>query len=311
MSSPTISVVMSVYNGEKCLAGTVESILSQTFGDFEFIIIDDGSTDRTAEILEAYVKKDNRIRVFHQENLGLTKALIRGCAEARGEFIARQDCGDISRSERFAKQLEHIRSRENRVLVSCATDFFGPGHEFLYRSSGKVDDEEVRDRLLKGSVKTIRGLAGHGSAFFKKDLYEKVGGYRSEFYFAQDVDLWVRLARQGKVSFCPEVLFEVRVSAEEISGGYYEEQMAVAKIILELRDLQPGDPKSKGLLFKASLIRPKKKLKISRMRKARGLYFIAQQLKAQGHKRTRGYLKECIRCNPFHIKAWLSLFGVL
>ena len=254
-----VSVVMSVYNGAEYLRQSVESILSQEGVRFEFIIVNDGSTDESPAILEEYAKKDGRITVIHQENQGLTKALIRGCAEAKGEFICRQDCGDISKPGRLAKQLEHIRSGKDRVLVSCATNVVGPKQEFLYNTFGDVDDEAVRNSLLSGSLRTIRGLSHHGSAFFPNELYKKVGGYRSEFYFAQDLDLWVRLARYGKVSFCPEVLYEAQFTEHSISGLYRKEQIALTKIILDLRNLEPTDPKSAQLLRQASLIRAGRK----------------------------------------------------
>ena len=87
---------MSVYNGASNLAATMDSILSQEGVEFEFIVVNDGSTDATGEILDDYARRDNRVRVIHQENTGLTRALIRGCAAASGEFIARQDAGDVS-----------------------------------------------------------------------------------------------------------------------------------------------------------------------------------------------------------------------
>ncbi|MCI0528713.1 MAG: glycosyltransferase [Nitrospira sp.] len=302
---------MSVYNGAMHLRPSVESILSQEGVNFEFIIINDGSTDETPAILEDYAKKDHRVRLIHQENQGLTKALLRGCAEARGIFICRQDSGDISKPGRLAAQLRHIQSDKERVLVSCATDFVGPNHELLFTKSGEVDDEAVRNSLLKGSLKTIRGLNGHGSAFFPTKLYNKVGGYRSEFYFAQDLDLWIRLARWGKVSFCPEVLYEVRFAENEISGVYRKEQIALTKIILDLRDLEPSDPRSKELLFQASLIRPTGKRRASRKAKAKALYYIGRCLQSQGNPDSKSYFWSCVANNPFHLRAWLSLTRVL
>jgi len=298
---------MSVYNGAEHLRQSVESILSQEGVDFEFILVNDGSTDESPGILEEYAKRDSRIRLIHQENQGLTKALVRGCAEARGEFICRQDCGDLSKPGRLAKQLEHIRSGKDRVLVSCTANYLGPQNEFLYRVSGQVDDLTVRNSLLKGSLKTIRGLAAHGTAFFPAELYRKVGGYRPEFYFAQDLDLWVRLVKYGKISFCQEVLYEVRVSENEISGVYRKEQVSLAKIILALRDTETSDPTSKKLLFQASLIRPQRKRKVSNRVKAKTLYYIGRCLQSQGDPASKNYFWHCVINDPFHLKAWFSL----
>ena len=298
---------MGVYNGEKYLRGSVDSILNQTFRDFEFIIVNDGSTDNTGAILHEYAKKDPRIKIIEQQNQGLTRALIAGCQMAQGEYIARQDCGDISQPKRLELQFEHIRSVPGRVLVSCAANFLGPEGEFLYQLKGNVDDGSARSALLRGELRVIRGIVHHGSAFFPAALYREAGGYRPEFYFAQDLDLWVRLVKHGSVSFCPEALYEARLAEDQISGAYRKEQLALTGIIVVLRDLEPSDPKYKALLNKAALIRPKAKGKVSSFRRAQQLYFLGRCLKSQGNPGYKHYLWECVKLNPFYIKAWLSL----
>ena len=97
MSTPEVSVLMSVYNGARYLRAAIESVLSQQGVDFELLAVNDGSTDKSGSILDEYAARDPSVRVIHQENLGLTRALIRGCNEARGRFIARQDADDVSR----------------------------------------------------------------------------------------------------------------------------------------------------------------------------------------------------------------------
>jgi len=306
-SKPTISVVMGVYNGGEYLRGTIDSILGQTFTGFEFIIVNDGSTDNTGSILQEYAKKDQRIKVIRQENQGLTKALIAGCRLAQGEYIARQDCGDISRPGRLAKQLEHINADKNRVLVSCLVNFFGPGGEFLFTTSPDHRDASAQNSLLNAGLDGIRGIGWHGTAFFPAEAYRKAGEYRPEFYFAQDLDLWVRLIKQGNVSFCPEALYEASLGEDQISGVYRKEQLALTSIIVALRDLEPKDSEYSQLLRKAGLIRPKGKNKASWLRKSQQLYFLGRCLKSQGNQGYRHYLQECVKLNPFHIKAWISL----
>ena len=117
-NDPKISVVMAVYNGEKYLREAIDSILNQTFKDFEFIIVNDGSTDRTREILESFI--DPRIVLIHQEHMGLTKSLNRGIALAKGKYIARQDADDISMAERLEKQFNFLESHENVALLGTA-----------------------------------------------------------------------------------------------------------------------------------------------------------------------------------------------
>src|SRR6516225_9750261 len=133
---PEVSVVMSVYNGASDLAVSVDSILSQEGVEFEFIVVNDGSTDQSGQILNEYAQRDSRLRIIHQENAGLTRALIRGCQAVRGEFIARQDAGDISLPNRLQSQATLLREHHNCVLVSCWTDMIGPKGEFLYSLRG-------------------------------------------------------------------------------------------------------------------------------------------------------------------------------
>ena len=115
MNTPVISILMSVYNGEKYLHAAVDSILKQTFKDFEFIIINDGSIDRSREILESY--QDERIVLIHQENKGLTRALNKGLSLAKGEFIARMDADDSCKPERLEKQVAFLRENPGIVLL--------------------------------------------------------------------------------------------------------------------------------------------------------------------------------------------------
>ncbi len=121
-----ISVVMSVYNGAPTLGATLDSILGQTERDFECIVVDDGSTDATSAILAEYSARDPRIRVIRQLNAGLTRALIAGCAEARGVYVARQDAGDLSDPRRFELQKRALDADPEIIFVSGATLFAGP-----------------------------------------------------------------------------------------------------------------------------------------------------------------------------------------
>src|SRR5215216_1853187 len=131
-AKPNVSVVMSVYNGASSLQETIDSILAQEGVSLEFIIVNDGSTDESPQILEEYAKCDSRFKIIHQQNQGLTKALIWGCVEAKAEYIARQDAGDISLPGRLAKQLALASKNPDAAFVSCGTRFLGPGREHLY-----------------------------------------------------------------------------------------------------------------------------------------------------------------------------------
>jgi glycosyltransferase involved in cell wall biosynthesis len=303
--TPEISVVMSVYKGAEHLRESVESILSQEGVDLEFIIINDGSTDDSGSILDEYAERDNRVRVIHQENKGLTNALIWGCAEARGKYIARQDAGDISLPRRLQKQLLCMKSHGNAALVSCGTRFVGPRGEHLYDSG--QNPAEATDRLLTLDLKTIRGPSHHGSTFFSRDLYGQVGGYRPSFYFAQDLDLWLRLVEHGKYFVIPDVLYEASITVESISGLNREDQIQLAKIILEGARLRRRGMSDVPALEKATAIKPSAGRSPSRLGRAKALYFIGMCLRMRNNVEAKIYFREAVNIFPLHFKSLIRL----
>jgi len=127
MNSPDISVVMSVYNGAERLSDTINSILSQQDVSFEFIIVNDGSTDSSADIIETLMQSDARIKLINQENQGLTKSLVTACSAAQADFIARQDNGDISIRGRLLAQFETLNAQPNTVMTSTGVSTGGTG----------------------------------------------------------------------------------------------------------------------------------------------------------------------------------------
>ena len=291
-----ISVVLPLFNGAPSLPATLRSIAAQTEGDYELIAIDDGSTDETADILAAEAERDSRVRVITQANVGLTRALIRGCSEARAPVIARHDCGDRSHPERFARQLALM---DANVLVASATRFHGPRNEELYVS--RADGEAVRDSLLHADASHVRGIPHHGSAMFRRDDYFAAGGYREQFRFAQDLDLWIRLARRGSIAITDKVLYEATIEPRSISSLHRREQERLTAIAVALRD--GGD--EAALLAEAARVQPSRSAKPSD--EAAGLYFIAKCLRTQRNAAWRSYLLRALRRNPLHWRAWASL----
>jgi hypothetical protein len=299
----TISVVMAVYNGAAMLASTLDSITAQTHADFELIAVDDGSTDNTAAILTRYAARDERIRVITQENQGLTRALIRGCAAATGTLIARHDCGDRSHADRLRQQRALFDDPE-MVLASCFTRYVAPGGEELYVE--KADGEAVRDSLLHAGIQTIRALTHHGSAMFRRDAYERAGGYRAAFRVGQDVDLWVRLAKLGRIGIAPAVLYEARVEVGAISARRRHEQIASTEIALRLRDESLDDAQRAELLREAESIAPR--VRQSRRRtEALTLYFIASCLRRARHPGWWPYARQVVRRDPLLLRGWALL----
>ena len=134
---PKVSVVMSVYNSEPFIRDAIKSILGQSFQDFEFIIINDGSTDGSLQIIQSY--GDSRIRITSQENLGLTKSLNKGIGIARGEYIARQDADDISEPSRLEKQVAVLEQNSRAVLVSSNIRYFSEAWTSSPESNRHID----------------------------------------------------------------------------------------------------------------------------------------------------------------------------
>jgi glycosyltransferase involved in cell wall biosynthesis len=286
-----LSVVMAVYDGAAELPRTLASIFDQSESDFELLVVDDGSRDDTPALLRAC--RDPRLRVITQANAGLTAALVRGCAEASAPVIARHDNGDRSDPRRFAAQLALMR--DDVVLVSCATRVVGPGGEPLFVS--EADGDAIREGLLHGDVTAIRSIPHHGSAMFRRDAYLEAGGYRAQFRVAQDLDLWIRLARLGRIAIAGEPLYEATFDAHGISGGQRAAQTIATAVAVQLRDRGP----------RAELLQAAANIPRGTRDDAAGHYFIASCLLRNGDPRWREYAKRAVRSNPFHLRAWLRL----
>jgi len=300
----TISVVMGVFNAASTLDETIDSILGQTFGDFEFVIVDDGSVDETPSILAACAARDSRIRVIRQENTGLTRALIAGCAAARSPLIARQDAGDLSHPARLQLQKPLFDADEEIVFVSCQTAFVGPELEPLYEARGFAEaSRALRVLDLEQPNGVITGPTSHPSVIFRRDAYERAGGYRAAFHFGQDWDLWYRLAALGKFQMVPEVLYRARVTPESISGRSHEPQQRLGEFSLAAARARSRGESEEDILAEAARIGPSpRQTKSSR---ARGLYFIGEALRRNGDVRARRYLGQAIAASPFDVRAWI------
>ncbi|MEK6302306.1 MAG: glycosyltransferase [Acidobacteriota bacterium] len=299
--SPDVSVVMSVYNGADHLRETLDSILAQEGVAFELIVVNDGSTDQSAKILDEYASRDERVRVFQQENQGLTKSLIRGCSEARGKYIARHDAGDVSLAGKLAKQLEIIANTPDAAFVSCGTRFVGPEGEYLYDVNR--DPTSATERLLTLNLDEIQGPSSHPSAMFSRSLYESIGGYRSAFYFAQDLDLWIRLAERGRHVVMPEVLYQASVNVASISGLYRKEQIQTAKAILDCARRRRNGLSEGPALERAGEISPPAQRYNNRRARAQALYFIGVCLRDRKNPMAPDYFKRALRAYPLHLKA--------
>ncbi len=211
MDSPTISVVMSVFNGEAFLCEAVESILAQTFGDFEFIIIDDGSTDKTSEILSDYAKRDNRVRLVEQENRGRADSLNRGIEFARASLIARMDADDISLPHRLKEQVDFLNHHPEVGLLSGAFDLIGSENKILDTIRLPAEDPEIGTRMLDYNA------ICHPAVVMRKNVALASGGYRKQLLDADDYDLWLRMAERTHLANLDSIILKYRVHPGQAS----------------------------------------------------------------------------------------------
>lgn len=213
VTSPRVSVVMSAYNEERYIAGAIESILAQTFTDFEFVIVDDGSTDRTVEIIESY--DDPRIRLLRQpQNHGVVAAWTRGIAESTGEYIARMDADDLSHPERFERQVAFLDRHPDVAAVGTTYRLIDHDGITLQTAASLLGDAVMRAGLLHVNV------IAHPSVMMRRTAFVASGGYREEAFPAEDYDLWCRMARLPgcQVENLPEVLLDYRVNPNGVSS---------------------------------------------------------------------------------------------
>lgn len=292
--SPDVSVVMSVYNDAAYLCDSVESILGQKGVRLEFIVIDDGSTDRSGAILDEYAAKDSRLRVVHQENQGLTISLITGCSLARGKYIARQDSDDISLSDRLRRLAIELNSHNEAAVVASSSAMIGPGGEFLFNKYSEGDSIDAQNDTFC-----------HGSLMFRHDAYERIGGYRSDFRAAQDVDLQFRLAEAGKVRFIRDLLYAYRIDERSISA-LSPLQRKLAQLAELARDARRAGEDESKVLAEAARVGSIPS-RASRSEPGTGNYFIGRCLYAQRDRRALPYLWASCKTRPFSLRCWLAL----
>ena len=215
-----VNVVMGVYNGERYVRQAIESILSQTFSDFEFVIVDDASRDKTRSILEEYKKRDKRVRVvLNEKNIGLTKSLNEGIQSSDGMYIARMDADDICHPERLKLQAAFLDKNPNcGVVGSWYVKVDEQGKE-LWRKKLPLKDEELRSLLIKANI------FPHASVMLRRAALDKVGLYDESWKLTQDYELWFRITSQYKIGVIPEFLLFSRTSGSSLTSTRNREQI--------------------------------------------------------------------------------------
>ena len=221
---PKISVIMSVYNEERHLRASIESILNQTFTDFEFIIVNDGSTDASLEIIMSY--NDGRIQIVNnEENSGLTKSLNKAIKKAHGEYIARQDADDISLPSRLELQHEFLEKHPEVALI-------GTGIYVIDEKGDKLEKRIMHPNPKTSLLKGNRFI--HGSVMFRKSVIDELGAYNETLKYSQDYELWLRMSKKYDVRNLTTPLYKLRMHKGSILSRKVEEQQMYAVLARKL-----------------------------------------------------------------------------
>ena len=210
-SPPTVSVVMSVYNGQAFLAEAIESILNQTFRDFEFLIVDDGSTDATPEILSTYAKQDGRIRIVRHQNKGRAVSLNIGIEQSKSPYVARMDADDISLPNRLKEQVEFMERHPEVGLLSGSYERIDGEGRLLDTVPLLPRNEEIKLAML------VNNAMCHPAAMMRREVAIACGGYRKAFLDADDYDLWLRMSERSQLANLEQPILQYRVHSQQVS----------------------------------------------------------------------------------------------
>ncbi len=211
MKHPLVSVVMSVKNGMPYIGETIDSVLNQSLEDFEFIIIDDGSSDETVEVIETY--QDSRIKLIVQENTGVAKAKNRAISASNGRYIAIIDADDICLPNRLEKQSGFLENNPEYCLVGGFVDIIDKDGNYLYTEKKPVEDADIRKH------QDLRNPWSHSSVMFSRKAFDAVGGYYEPVkQYIVDYMLMYQLSMHGKVHQLPEVVVQYRIVPTALSA---------------------------------------------------------------------------------------------
>jgi glycosyltransferase involved in cell wall biosynthesis len=306
---------MSVFNGERFLHEAVESVLSQSYPTFEFIIIDDGSTDSSPSILASYSARDSRVRVHRKENSGIVDSLNFGCRLAQGQYIARMDADDVCDPIRLERQIAFLDAHPRVGLVGCGIyDNVDGNGATLYRTYLPKENDAIQRTIVE------RWCFLHPSIMFRTELFALVGGYRKIFESAEDHDFILRILERCEAHNLQEPLIRYRVNPKGLSVVYHQYMNDLGEIAMELAQRRRrGEPE-----HLSSELQRLTELKLRR-KPANGLNGFFQRLRDSLYAANRFYGFGCrelcagrmrsarrcylvsLRTNALFLKSWLGL----
>jgi glycosyltransferase involved in cell wall biosynthesis len=210
---PFVTVIMPVYNTERYVAEAVESILGQTYSDFEFLIADGGSTDKSRAIIERYAAKDTRIRLWTRPNTSPQERLNEMLDEARGNLVALMNADDVALPERFERQVAFLQANPDHALVGSQILIIDPEGDPLCIWAKEQTHEEIESRQLY----LYSSIIHHPALMYRREAVLAIGKYRTELYFGDDLDLFLRLGERGwRMANLPLVLLKIRMHPQSV-----------------------------------------------------------------------------------------------
>lgn len=240
MLRPALSVAMSVYNGERFLAAAIESVLGQSFGDFEFLIIDDGSSDSSRAICESYAARDPRLRVIARPNRGLVASLNQLLDEAQAPLVARMDADDICLPDRFERQIAFLAAHPDYGVVgSLTTDIDEQDQPYPLTTA----EHPLTHEAFLARIESRGPLLAHPTVMYRRAVVLEAGGYHAAFRHCEDYDLWLRLAHRTRITNLPQRLLRYRHYAGQVSNRHaLEQQIGVAVSHIAHQERRAGRP---------------------------------------------------------------------
>jgi glycosyltransferase involved in cell wall biosynthesis len=249
-SAPRVSVIIPVYNQRAYLPYTIVSILKQTLRDLELILVDDGSTDGASDVVDAFARRDSRVRVVHQANAGISAAMNRGLAMARSAYIGRIDGDDLALPERFAMQAAFLDAHPRVGVVGGSMYYTDSENRKRGQRRYPIDRNQLHAGILIDQV-----IAGP-TPLFRRSVLEAAGAWRSEFDFAEDYDLAIRMSEKAELANLPAYVVIYRRHEQQTTTLRRQRQKAlamVARIAARLRRSGLPDPIVPGTVMDASL----------------------------------------------------------
>jgi glycosyltransferase involved in cell wall biosynthesis len=293
METPLISIVMPVYNCSAYLREAIESILDQSFKDFEFIIINDGSTDNSKAIIKEFC--DSRIRYFEHSNVGVAASLNIGIAVSRSDYIARFDGDDIAKKERLEKQYNYLEKHKDCVAVGAHIDIIDKDGNYLYTKKSRTNWEDIIQHLPRTSI-------SHSVSMYRKKSVLECGKYNEKLLTAQDTLLFNQMATIGRLNNVDDVLLSYRLTPTSVSMRNSKERRIIHGIIDDIVKTRHLSEKNSQLL---------KKIYKRKRNKASTYYLRLGEVYTNRYFKRRIAFRNFVLSifyNPFNYTSWVKLF---